>query len=83
MFVILVTPGYGFDNCNSKYSSDVLSLQLSEGTCFLPVESEPVNTPDGPITPVPDGIRPVMRKHRIEVLILMSSFQMSDVKPKP
>ncbi|XP_020629755.1 otoferlin-like isoform X2 [Orbicella faveolata] len=43
-------------------------LQLSEGTCFLPTENEPVNTPDGPITPVPDGIRPVMRKHRIEVL---------------
>lgn len=48
----------------------VLSLQLSEGTCFLPTEVEPVNTPDGPITPVPDGIRPVMRKHRIEVLLL-------------
>ena len=42
-------------------------LQLSEGTCFLPTENEPVNTPDGPITPVPIGIRPVMRKHRIEV----------------
>lgn len=48
----------------------LLSLQLSEGTCFLPTEVEPVNTPDGPITPVPDGIRPVMRKHRIEVLLL-------------
>ena len=45
----------------------VLYLQLSEGTCFLPTENEPVNTPDGPITPVPIGIRPVMRKHRIEV----------------
>lgn len=43
-------------------------LQLSEATCFLPAEVEPVNTPDGPITPVPVGIRPVMRKHRIEVL---------------
>ncbi|KAK2574260.1 Fer-1-like protein 4 [Acropora cervicornis] len=43
-------------------------LQLSEGACFLPSEVEPVNTPDGPITPVPVGIRPVMRKHRIEVL---------------
>lgn len=44
------------------------SFQLSEGTCFLPTEVEPVNTPDGPITPVPVGIRPVMRKHRIEVM---------------
>ena len=42
--------------------------QLSDGMCFLPSEVEPINTPDGPITPVPVGIRPVMRKHRIEVL---------------
>lgn len=34
----------------------------------MPTEVEPVNTPDGPITPVPVGIRPVMRKHRIEVM---------------
>ncbi|XP_048582007.1 otoferlin isoform X3 [Nematostella vectensis] len=43
-------------------------LQVTSGTCFLPSEVEPVNTPDGPITPVPVGIRPVMKKHRIEVL---------------
>ncbi|KXJ13200.1 Otoferlin [Exaiptasia diaphana] len=43
-------------------------LQVTGGTCFLPPEIEPVNTPDGPITPVPVGIRPVMKKHRIEVL---------------
>ncbi|KAK3744957.1 hypothetical protein QZH41_000287 [Actinostola sp. cb2023] len=43
-------------------------LQVTSGTCFLPNEIEPVNTPDGPITPVPVGIRPVMKKHRIEVL---------------
>ncbi|XP_031569345.1 otoferlin-like [Actinia tenebrosa] len=43
-------------------------LQVTGGTCFLPAEIEPINTPDGPITPVPVGIRPVMKKHRIEVL---------------
>lgn len=42
-------------------------VQVTGGTCFLPAEIEPVNTPDGPITPVPVGIRPVMTKHRIEV----------------
>ncbi|XP_065062327.1 otoferlin-like isoform X2 [Rhopilema esculentum] len=41
---------------------------VDEGKCFLPKEEEPVNTQDGPIIPVPDGIRPVMKKHRIEVL---------------
>lgn len=39
----------------------------------MPTEVEPVNTPDGPITPVPVGIRPVMRKHRIEVMNCLRS----------
>ena len=37
----------------------------------MPKEEEPVNTQDGPIIPVPDGIRPVMKKHRIEVSCLV------------
>ena len=45
-----------------------LSQVVDTGKCFLPDEVEPVNTPDGPIVPVPDGIRPIMKKHRIEVM---------------
>ncbi|CAB4005702.1 otoferlin-like isoform X4 [Paramuricea clavata] len=43
-------------------------LQVTDGTTHMPPEVEPVNTSDGPICPVPEGIRPVMKKHRIEVL---------------
>lgn len=41
---------------------------VDEGKCFLPDEVEPIDSPDGKILPVPDGIRPIMKKHRIEVL---------------
>ncbi|XP_047135991.1 otoferlin isoform X1 [Hydra vulgaris] len=41
---------------------------VEEGKCFLPDEVEPIDSLDGKILPVPDGIRPVMKKHRIEVL---------------
>ncbi|XP_066930260.1 otoferlin-like isoform X4 [Clytia hemisphaerica] len=41
---------------------------VEEGKCFLPEEVEPIDSPDGKILPVPDGIRPIMKKHRIEVL---------------
>jgi hypothetical protein len=44
-----------------------LFLQVTDGTTLMPPEVEPVNTSDGPICPVPEGIRPVMKKHRIEV----------------
>ena len=40
---------------------------MIDGTTHMPPEVEPVNTSDGPICPVPEGIRPVMKKHRIEV----------------
>ena len=40
---------------------------MTDGTTYMPPEVEPVNTSDGPICPVPEGIRPVMKKHRIEV----------------
>ena len=42
---------------------------VDEGKCFLPEEVEAIDSPDGKILPVPDGIRPVMRKHRIEVTV--------------
>ncbi|XP_046858767.1 otoferlin-like [Xenia sp. Carnegie-2017] len=35
---------------------------------FMPPKIEPVDTLDGPVCRVPEGIRPVMKKHRIEVL---------------
>jgi len=35
----------------------------------LPKEVEPIASPDGKILPVPDGIRPIMKKHRIEVFL--------------
>ena len=41
---------------------------VEEGKCFLPEEVEPIDSPDGKILPVPDGIRPIMKKHRIEVI---------------
>lgn len=43
---------------------------VDEGKCFLPDEVEPIDSPDGKILPVPDGIRPIMKKHRIEVSTL-------------
>ena len=49
---------------------------VEEGKCFLPKEEEPVNTQDGPIIPVPDGIRPVMKKHRIEVKYIFNNVDL-------
>ena len=47
----------------------IIMFQVTDSTTYMPPEVEPVNTSDGPICAVPEGIRPVMKKHRIEVCV--------------
>ena len=57
------------------WKSNIINSQVSEqigAMCFLPprIEPEPNDNQDVLVCRVPEGIRPVMKKHRIEVLCM-------------